>query len=158
LIRSWGFYLDAIHSSSSTEDDAEACRASPQQPPSQSGAADSAGPGDFGLLGSAGFSSGAFLTSPFAAAFASARGLASPQPDIQLTVFPTVSEPHMQMIADEKEEAENSRNKRSSQHSRKSSSRMPLDVSPKDMLVTVTLLDPVARWEVRLTPTNICDA
>lgn len=75
-----------------------------------------------GTFGTAGFSAGAFLRSPWAE---------DESPDIQLTVFPRVIEPHVIR----KEKREDTAYMRSSV-----------------MLVTIALLRPEARYEVRPSP------
>ena len=74
-----------------------------------------------GTLGTAGFSSGAFLKSPWAE---------HESPDIQLTVFPRVVEPHVR-------------------RQQKLETNDPYLLKSKEMLVTVALLQPQGRYEVR---------
>lgn len=74
-----------------------------------------------GALGTAGFSSGAFLKSPWAQ---------FDSPDIQLTVFPRIVEPHVL-------------------HRQKNTTNDPLLLKSKAMLVTVALLHPEGRYEVK---------
>lgn len=69
-----------------------------------------------GIMGTSGFSTGAFLRSPWAI---------SDAPDIQLTVFPRVIEPHIVRMKDKMKK-----------------------VKGPSMLVTVALLEPEARYEV----------
>ena len=77
-----------------------------------------------GSFGTSGFSTGAFLRSPWAAE----AGMGPPPPDIQLTVFPRVIEPHQP----------------------KSKSKVDVNfMRSRAMLVTVALLQPEARYEVR---------
>ena len=82
----------------------------------------------FGLLGSAGLSAGAFLVTPW-----SVDGI----PDIQLTVFPTVSEPHLV----------------NTQWSENATSTESL-LSGNQMLVTVALITPEARHWIVLNETH----
>ncbi len=86
----------------------------------------------FGMLGSTGVSAGGFLTSPYAT---------DNQPDIQLTVFPTVSEPHL--------------------------TQTPWNTNATDpkvllannqMLITVALLYPEGRLAVELNTTDPLNA
>ena len=83
---------------------------------------------NFGLLGSSGISAGAFLKSPW---------VLDDAPDIQLTLFPTVSEPHLTYM------------------------NQPVNATPEyilqesnQMLFTVALLTPEARQWIRLNSTN----
>lgn len=82
---------------------------------------------NLGTFATAGFSSGAFLTSPWAV-----DGV----PDIQLTVFPRVVEPHVILL--ERKNAE-----------RKGIKFDESRMTEGAMLVTVALLQPEARYEVK---------
>lgn len=88
-------------------------------------------PQQYGVLGTSGISAGAFLCSPF-----SINGV----PDIQLTVFPTVSEPHLITEAASK-------------------NATPQDIIEQRnlMLVTIALLEPHARRQVMVNSTNPID-
>ncbi|CAM9665025.1 unnamed protein product, partial [Hapterophycus canaliculatus] len=77
------------------------------------------------LFSSAGLSAGAFLKSPYESHPAASNSSA---PDIQLTVFPRVTEPHILALADIR----------------------PSPQAPPMMLVTVAVLDPEGRSAVRL--------
>ena len=72
LINHWSAYLQAISASNATSPDPATCPSADLS---------------FGLLGSPGFACGAFLVSPIAAKETQQQRV---QPDIQLTVFPTV--------------------------------------------------------------------
>lgn len=101
--------------------------------PQRSGDAANASLSGFDLLSSPGISSGAFITSPYAKGRSKAIGLGKEtQPDIQLTVFPTMSEPHMYLIE-----------KYQKKHYTDSNSY----TNSKNMLITVSLLDPIG-WHV----------
>ncbi len=76
---------------------------------------------NFGVMGTASFSAGAFLASPW-----SKNGI----PDIQLTVFPKVEEPHYYHAFESKKFSQSKRN----------------------MLVTIALLRPEGRRTIRLAP------
>lgn len=80
-----------------------------------------------GPIGTAGFSAGAFLKSPWAQ---------YESPDIQLTVFPRVVEPHV--IRHDEVDADND----------------PYLLESRTMLVTVALLQPEGRYEIQ-TPKSI---
>ena len=79
--------------------------------------------GQLGILGTSGFSTGGFLRSPWAEEIGGEVA-----PDIQLTVFPRVVEPH--------------------QPKSKNKADMKFMLS-RSMLVTVALLQPEARYQVR---------
>ena len=80
-----------------------------------------------GTLGTAGFSAGGFLKSPWAE-----HG----SPDIQLTVFPRIVEPHVVRRA-------------------KAEMHDPYLSKSKSMLVTVALLQPEGRYEVRTSKPGV---
>jgi len=80
-----------------------------------------------GTLGTPGFSSGAFLESPWAQ---------HDSPDIQLTIFPRIVEPHV--IRREKNETDD-----------------PYLLESKAMLVTVALLQPEGRYQVRASKPRV---
>lgn len=82
-----------------------------------------------GTIGTSGFSAGAFLRSPWAV---------GPSPDLQLTVFPRVVEPH---VIDRTHEIYKER------AAGGDSVEIPIESSA--MLVTVALLKPEARYEVK---------
>ena len=82
---------------------------------------------DYGLLGSAGISAGAFLRSPYTLR----------APDIQLTLFPTVSEPHLVNVL------------------RANNITKNITVGgTHQMLITIALLNPDARHDIVLDSSN----
>ena len=88
------------------------------------------------ILSSPGLSSGGFLTSPYAVKRSKDIGLnGETQPDIQLTVYPTVSEPHMMLIEKQRNESKK------------------MYRSKRNMLVTVSLLDPLGTLDIGLNLT-----
>eukprot|EP00602_Paraphysomonas_sp_CaronLab_P011175 CAMPEP_0185039958 /NCGR_PEP_ID=MMETSP1103-20130426/37448_1 /TAXON_ID=36769 /ORGANISM="Paraphysomonas bandaiensis, Strain Caron Lab Isolate" /LENGTH=624 /DNA_ID=CAMNT_0027579057 /DNA_START=273 /DNA_END=2147 /DNA_ORIENTATION=+ len=91
-------------------------------------------PLDFGVLGTPGFSAGGFLASPYAR---------SPsEPDIQLTVFPMVSEPHL--IKESKEPLQKNT----------SDTAQGTMVEDHRMLITLSLLHVDGTYEVTLNHSN----
>ena len=82
---------------------------------------------DYGLWGSAGIYAGAFLKSPYTLE----------APDIQLTVFPSVSEPHLRRLL----------------RTNNIMSKMT-DPSEPQMLITIALLNPDARYNVVLNSSD----
>ena len=78
---------------------------------------------NYGILGSAGISTGAFLRSPYTL----------DAPDIQLTLFPTVSEPHVMKALEKKN----------------MTSKITVGAA-NHMLITIALLNPEARHDVVL--------
>jgi choline dehydrogenase-like flavoprotein len=89
-------------------------------------------PREFGVLSSPGISAGAFLSSPYAQ-----EGV----PDIQLTVFPTVAEPHLM-----NDEYLRSR--------KPNATSIDILEQSKQMLITVALMTPDARYEVILNSSD----
>jgi len=85
---------------------------------------------DIGILGSPGISAGAFLISPFAQ---------NNIPDIQLTVFPTFGEPHLV---------------KRYYKGTNSSIISNIVIEGNEMLITVALLTPDARYEITLNNTD----
>eukprot|EP00550_Attheya_septentrionalis_P005292 CAMPEP_0198289636 /NCGR_PEP_ID=MMETSP1449-20131203/7752_1 /TAXON_ID=420275 /ORGANISM="Attheya septentrionalis, Strain CCMP2084" /LENGTH=803 /DNA_ID=CAMNT_0043987993 /DNA_START=150 /DNA_END=2561 /DNA_ORIENTATION=- len=88
---------------------------------------------ELGSFGTAGFSAGAFLRSPWA----------DENPDLQLTVFPRVIEPHI-MHRDRRPSNVTSQNQYEDPISQQ---RVPKRIPA--MLVTIALLTPEARYEVK---------
>ena len=93
-------------------------------------------PYDFGLMGSSGFYTGVFLRSPF-----SPHILDNSVPDLQITVFPSVTDPAVF-------DADSRKSRRLSE----SFFQFPNISFPShksvDVLITVVLLDPDAEYEV----------
>lgn len=105
---------------------------------------------DYTIFASSGFTAGAFLKSD--------KGSKNPAfkenyPDLQLTVFPRISEPHLVQKQQESEEAMDAG---ASPRAANLSSTPTLPPASKTqrgtMLVTIALLDPQARYSVELDP------
>ncbi|CAM9709190.1 unnamed protein product, partial [Ectocarpus fasciculatus] len=96
-----------------------------------------------GVMSSPGISTGGFLTSPFAKSRSKEIGLGgATQPDIQLTIFPTVSEPHMTLL----------------KIPERNSSPVGSYNCEKNILITVSLLDPIGRYNLELNSTFPIDS
>ena len=109
---------------------------------------------DYAVFASTGFTAGAFLKSDKGSKNVN---LQEDYPDIQLTVFPRVSEPHLVAVQQQQQEdadAAVAAGNTSSAAAAAAASSPSASSQKGTMLITIALLDPQARYAVELSETD----